>query len=125
MPGRATRYSDEQINWLKVQDAKGVPRTLIVRQFTEQTGLPLSIARLRQIVGTRQTTRSTTAKRVGATVYLPPAELAHLRTLAADLGYRNSYGAAAGEGNLSDLLAAIAAGDVLVIARHASGSSAA
>jgi hypothetical protein len=113
-----SKLTPDHINWLKVQDAKGVPRPEIVRRFAEETGISLSIGRLRQIVGTREprTSRLSGKAPVRATITATADELACLRDLAAEFGYRNSYGAGAGEGNLSDLLAAIAAGE-LVLAR--------
>lgn len=111
-----TRFTEDQINWMKARDARGVPRLEIAREFTATFGLPVSLGRLRQIVGTRaqRSGSSRPTERVRITVELSPTQAQTVRSLAAELGYVSSFGPRAGEGHVEGLLRAIAAGDVRI-----------
>lgn len=105
------RWTDDHLNWLKARDARGIPRREIAREFTATFGIPLSAARVRQLVGKREKPIKP-LKTVRVTLDLTPAQAEAVRAQARSFGYVTSKGPGAGQGNLETLFAAIAAGEI-------------
>lgn len=105
------RWTDDHLTWLKARDARGIPRREIAREFTATFGIPLSAARVRQLVGKREKPVKP-IKTVRVTLDLTPAQAEAVRAQAQAFGYVTSKGPGAGQGNLETLFAAIAAGEI-------------
>ena len=116
MPPSRT-FTAEQIAWLKAQDAKGVPRSEIARQFTATFDEPITRQTVSKLLPPLTAPPAKNGDLIRVTLQVRRKNATKVRRLAAALGFTGSRGPGTGEGNLSALVEAIAEGSVELVPR--------
>ncbi len=112
-----SKLTDEQWDYVRKLDSDGVPRSEIAQRVGDAFGVRITPGRLGQVLGAKDRPGPSEESRA-IRILLNDDELTELRRIAESLGYTGYIGKTTGVGSMSELLRAIARGDVRVERSH-------
>lgn len=115
-PVAVSKLTDDQWDDVRRLDALGMPRTEIARQMQHRYGVQIGAAAIGRTLGPKDRGGPSEGSR-NILIRLNDDELERLRAIADELGYTGYRGKTAGIGSMSELLRAIARGEVAVTRR--------